>query len=213
MALFLLLSEEIQFLSTGFNFLSMSKFSRVRFRLFVAWSIQSCFSSHFCFLGNFVLLILVMFVLFLGAVISLRAFLCSVLVVVLIHWRYLGCWWVLFLFLFLAHIVSLRHLCDVSPYLLSWVFLFSGSFDEVLLTLTLRIGPECLKRGQSRYLSLQTFHSRISWWSFTGVWETACILKSPGLMSVFWLILIDVLMVRIRPPISDSSSSFLSHRI
>ena len=35
--------------------------------------------------------------------------------------------------------------------------------------------------------SLEIFHIRVSWWSFTGVWVTASLLKSPGLFSVFWL--------------------------
>ena len=31
------------------------------------------------------------------------------------------------------------------------------------------------------------FHISVSWWFFTGVWVTASLLKSPGLVSVFWL--------------------------
>ena len=34
--------------------------------------------------------------------------------------------------------------------------------------------------------SLRVFHISFSWWSFTGVWVTASLLKSPGLFSVFW---------------------------
>ena len=33
--------EKIQFFSKGFRFLAMSKFSRERFGLFVAWNIQT----------------------------------------------------------------------------------------------------------------------------------------------------------------------------
>ena len=33
--------------------------------------------------------------------------------------------------------------------------------------------------------SLRVFHISFSWWSFTGVWVTASLLKSPGLFSVF----------------------------
>ena len=33
---------------------------------------------------------------------------------------------------------------------------------------------------------LRVFHISVSWWSFTGVWVTANLLKSPGLFSVFW---------------------------
>ena len=34
--------------------------------------------------------------------------------------------------------------------------------------------------------SFRVFHISISWWFFTGVWVTANLLKSPGLVSVFW---------------------------
>ena len=34
-------------------------------------------------------------------------------------------------------------------------------------------------------LLIRVFHS-VSWWSFTGEWLTASLLKSPGLFSVFW---------------------------
>ena len=40
------------------------------------------------------------------------------------------------------------------------------------------------------YYSGQLFHTSVSWWSFTGVWVTASLLKYPGLFSVFWLILV-----------------------
>ena len=36
------------------------------------------------------------------------------------------------------------------------------------------------------YYSSRVFHISISWWFFTGVWVTASLLKSPGLVSVFW---------------------------
>ena len=34
--------------------------------------------------------------------------------------------------------------------------------------------------------SFRVFHIRVSWWFFTGVWVTASLLKSPGLVSGFW---------------------------
>ena len=34
--------------------------------------------------------------------------------------------------------------------------------------------------------SLRVLHISVSWWSFIGVWETASLIKSPGLFSVFW---------------------------
>ena len=36
------------------------------------------------------------------------------------------------------------------------------------------------------YYSLRVFHISFSWWSFTGVWMRASLLKSPALFSVFW---------------------------
>ena len=35
-------------------------------------------------------------------------------------------------------------------------------------------------------LFIRVFHISVSWWSFTGDWVTASLLKSPGLFSVFW---------------------------
>ena len=34
---------------------------------------------------------------------------------------------------------------------------------------------------------IRVFHISVSWWSFTGIWVTANLLKSPGLFPVFWL--------------------------
>ena len=34
--------------------------------------------------------------------------------------------------------------------------------------------------------SSRVLHISITWWFFTGVWVTASLLKSPGLVSVFW---------------------------
>ena len=68
----MLLSDGILFLSNGFPFLNMSKFSRVRFRLFVAWNIHTVvFLPNFVFQVIFVLLMLMLSVLLLVAVISL----------------------------------------------------------------------------------------------------------------------------------------------
>ena len=64
----------------------------------------SCFSTHFCFLIIFVLLMLELSVLFLPP-----RFLCSLFVVVLINRRYLKCWRVLLL-LFLTHTVCEHYL-------------------------------------------------------------------------------------------------------
>ena len=60
------------------------------------------------------------------------------------------------------------------------------------------------------YYSFRIFHICVSWWTFTGVWVTACLLKSPGPFSVFWPfpIMYIVWMISIRLPISKSSSPF-----
>ena len=34
--------------------------------------------------------------------------------------------------------------------------------------------------------SFRVFHISVSWWFFTGVWVTASVLRSPGLVSGFW---------------------------
>ena len=34
--------------------------------------------------------------------------------------------------------------------------------------------------------SLRVFHISVSWWFYNGVWVTASLLKSPGLVSGFW---------------------------
>ena len=48
---------------------------------------------------------------------------------------------------------------------------------------------DCIKSTNFNYYyfcySFRVFHNSVSWWSFTGVWTTASLLKSPGLFSVF----------------------------
>ena len=55
------------------------------------------------------------------------------------------------------------------------------------------------------YLLIRVFHISVSRLSFTEVWVTASLLKSPGLFSVFWPFSI---MVSTRLPTSKSSSPF-----
>ena len=50
-------------------------------------------------------------------------------------------------------------------------FMFHSFFNSLLLLLL---------------LLTRVFHISVSWWSFTGYWETASLPKSPGLFSVFW---------------------------
>ena len=124
-------------------------------------SYSSCFSSHFCFLVIFVLLILVLSILFhFGEIIFFSTFLRNLLVIVSMYRCYLGYWRVMF-FLFLIHTVCLPHLRDVRPDASSIVLLFSVPFVEVLLWYTLRMVLSILRGGQPRCLSL--------WWDFYNV--------------------------------------------
>ena len=91
----------------------------------------SCFSLSFCFLVV-VLLIIVLFVLFLDAVISLSLlfFMQSSRPCIDSSWRCLECCWVHFL-VFLTHIVCLCHLSDVRPYASTLVS--SGPFVIIII--------------------------------------------------------------------------------
>ena len=73
-------------------------------------------------------------------------------VVVSMYRRYVECWRVIFLLLFLTHTVCRCHLCILRPFASSWVFLFSSPFVEVL-TSTLKMVPSILRGGQFSYLS------------------------------------------------------------
>ena len=86
-------------------------------------------------------------------------FSCSLRDVLSMYRRYFQCWRVLFLF-FLTHIVCL-YLWGVRPYASSWVFLFFGSFVEVLPSTTLRMVPSILRGWQPRCLSI--------WWDFCSI--------------------------------------------
>ena len=96
--------------------------------------LYSCFSSHFYFLVIFVLLILVLSVYCFWSLylVFLCSFLCSLRVVLSMYQRYLQCWWVIFLLLFLTFRTWICHFWDVRLYASSWVFFFSDSIVEVL---------------------------------------------------------------------------------
>ena len=115
----------------------------------------SCFSTHLCFLVISGLLLLVLSILFRVAVISLPLrFSYSLRVVVLMCQRCLQCWLVLFLLLFLTHIICQPHLWDARPYAWLLVFLFSDPFVKGFLWSTSRMVPSILRGGQPRYVSL-----------------------------------------------------------
>ena len=48
--------------------------------------------------------------------------------------------------------------------------------------------------SSSSILLLVSFYISLKWWSFTGVWGTASLLKSPGPFPVFWLLSIMLLL-------------------
>ena len=113
------------------------------------------FFSHFCFLVIIVQLVLVSLALFLMAVMSVsRSFLCWFSVIVSMRQRCLQLWQVVFFSLLLTHIVSQCHLWDARSHASSFVFLFSGSFVQILLYSTSRMVLRILRGGQPRYLSL-----------------------------------------------------------
>ena len=138
---FFVLFENITFLSNFFSLLAMSKSSRVRFRLFVTLNTDTIAFSHLCFLVIVVLWILVLFLITVMSL-SLFFFLCSLWVVLLMYWRCLHLWPVLFLLLFLTHIASLSCLRCKAWYIMSFFVLLSScwSFSLVLF----KNGPEYL---------------------------------------------------------------------
>ena len=209
-------------------FLAMSKFSHVRFRLFVVGiSIHMRFFFHFCFLVIFVLLMLVLCVLFLVAAFS-SLFCFFVFVVFELLYR---CIDVIFNTFesssnfFTWHIksvcvvsgtkglmyrhgfsCSLVHLLKFFPDLLrEWSRVsYKGDsssiypFDEVFALVWFRVVFSFFFVHSFIYFlkifiiiiiiiySFRVFHIRVSRWFFTGVWVTARLLKSPGLVSGFW---------------------------
>ena len=108
----------------------------------------SCEISHFCFLVIVDLWILVLCVLLLVAVISTYcSFICRLRIVLSMYRRYLQCWRVLFLLIFLTHTASHYHLLDVSSHSSSLAFLFSGLFVEDLPLFASRIFLSILRGG------------------------------------------------------------------
>ena len=53
-----------------------------------------------------------------------------------------------------------------------------------------RIWVNSIDYYYQNFTFLKVFHASVSWWPFTGVWVTACLLKSSRLFYVFWLIFI-----------------------
>ena len=153
----------------------------------------------------------------------LALFLCCIHVVVSMYRRYLEWWWVLFFHIFLTHTVCHCHLWDVRLYTSSWLFFVLWSVCTSLVN-----GQEYLTREQPRFLCLREVFYYIVWfrvvpsfsigiillfysfeaffyttvcrWFLIRVWITECLLKSPGLYSVFWPFLIMMLFANIQIP-------------
>ena len=111
---------------------------------------------------------------------------------------------------YIPRIPEVLHLC--RPW--KWRIIFWHlEFAYVISRLSnqLVVGPFVWVPVSSNYYNyyltpLRVFHTSVSWWFLTGVWETASLLKSPGLVSVFRPIL--VLMVFTCHLISKSSGPF-----
>ena len=147
----MLISEKIQFLSLN---VSLSKFSCVRFRLFVAGNIYVIVFPHFRFLIILVLWILVLSLLFLLGVISHSLFFSRQPLNHCTNASTVSSVLQVFFLLFLTHIACQRHLKNVRPCASSWLFLFPGLFVEVLPLSTLRMVPSILRGDQPGHLSL-----------------------------------------------------------
>ena len=63
---------------------------------------------------------------------------------------------------------------------------------NIAVVLMVSILPHQVRSASTSLLLLlllllnRVFHTSVSWWSFTGDWVIASLLKSPGLFSVFW---------------------------
>ena len=89
-----------------------------------------------------------------------------------------------------------------------WSSLFSLQVSLITLVFPSTLASHCFDSASNFIIiiiiySFRVFHISVSWWSFTGVWVTASLLKSPGLAvlnnTVVW-------MVSTRPPTFKSSS-------
>ena len=128
----------------------MSKFSHVKFRLFVAWNIHAIV---FLLIFVFWLLLFCWCLSCLYCFHSLNLSFSCLRVFLSMYRHYLQYWRAIFL-LFLIHTPCRCYLWDIRPYASSWVFLFSGPFVEILPSSTLRIVPSILQRVKPRCLSL-----------------------------------------------------------
>ena len=88
-------------------------------------------------------------------------------------------------------IMNLAHfsLLLFSMYILTACMKVSNSFSFLAYSL---MSSKCIRwlifscDFWSFIYSFKVFHISVSWWFFTGVWVKATLLKSPGLVSVFW---------------------------
>ena len=129
---------------------------------------------------------------------------------------------VFFLFIFLTQRVCQWHYLEVDPYKKN-SFLFGLSMQlpsKHILNMVQSISQEdCTSTHSfneisaakltfhkvsysSEVYSFRVFHISINWWFYTGVWVTASLIKSPGLVSGFWpfLAMLSFWIVSTSPP-------------
>ena len=109
------------------------------------------------------------------------------------------------------HLVRFSHqlMLVVFPWILSDI-MSPGIFSVLLPTSAIQ-QFELFQFSRWCFSShLLLFHISVSWWFFTGVWGTASLLKSPGLVSSNLVVLSNVIVwiVSTRPPTSKSSRPF-----
>ena len=89
-------------------------------------------------------------------------------------------------FMFHSFFNSLARLRYLSLFSLSFRFILWSAGTAKWTILQILFFCCWLLWGLVFWPGLRVFHISVSRWSFTGVWVTTSLLKSPGLFSVFW---------------------------
>ena len=82
-------------------------------------------------------------------------------------------------------ITSMTHFSMPNSIPMSWLYILTA-YIRVSCSFSLPV----LVFPILYYYYFKRFHTSVNWWFTTGVWVTTSLLKSPGLFSVFWSILI-----------------------
>ena len=80
---------------------------------------------------------------------------------------------------------------SLSPHNLHLLFCWVLSILALIWLVLMALSCAAIRRDSVSIIiiiiySFRVFHINVSGWSFTRVWVTVCLLKSPGLFSVFW---------------------------